>query len=569
MKKQLLIIVPVLAFSTLGAASCSNTDNGPKFVPEVINYERISKVQRSGYYLLPGEERTIEINYTSYGKNYLKLDVYTTIDVYGTFNYENLEDFNETGRESFFVPAGEEKQEYKHFLDAYRPDVNDHRGCSSTKGVHPYYNMPMETKMAQGDFDKEITHMTIKNISNEPGEVRIYGLYISDRVLPREEIYLSNGTIKIGADLMGGGTFTYLERLHYKTSKNTYYIDEVLTADNDVYIGVNAQKIVDEEDGLLGSEDHHVNLINYYDAGRQFQQSFYANVGGTTSNANGANGYQRSMCYTATPEGYYWPYNPVQGGDVHCNISQIIDYSISEDTIYVKAKPLDWAHNNSVTDSYMENWYSIKNDCVYVKNNFVNFAGFTDMDKCDKSQLELPAAYIVHPFNTYVTYQGESPWTEDQTGLVYNPNLSSWAAGADIVTKHPEDWFAWVNSDKFGVGVYIPEVSFYASGRSSTSINFSDSLNQDAFTSPMGDPDQLKYNKKECTYAFQSCYTRNTCYTAPEIVTTMLDYMPFSYTYVLSVDFLPVMRNNFKNIYLNNEIDNTSMFVWDRALRNK
>ena len=208
-------------------------------------------------------------------------------------------------------------------------------------------------------------------------------------------------------------------------------------------------------------------------------------------------------------------------------------------------------------------------DCVYVKNSFIDFAGFSDMDKCRKIQLELPAAYVVHPFNNYVTYQGETPWTNDETGLIYEPNLGSWATNANIVNKHPEDWFAWLNNDGFGVGVYIPEVSFYASGRSNASVNFSYPGNQNAYSSPMGDPDKLKYNKQECTYAFQSCYVGNTCYTAPEIVTTMLDYIPFGYTYVISVDYLPVIRNNFKNIAMNKEVDNDTMFEWDRTLLNK
>ena len=318
--------------------------------------------------------------------------------------------------------------------------------------------------------------------------------------------------------------------------------------------------------GQLGSEDHHVNLINYYDAGRQIQQSFYAAIGGSESATDGENGYTRKYCYTGSSSGWFWPYNPVQGGDCHCNISQIVDYELTENSIYVKVKPLDWADNNCVTDSYMENWYSIEDDNAIVKNRFTDFAGFTDMDKCKGHSLELPATYIAHPLHTYVTYQGETPWTEDQTGLIFSPNLGNWAVAADIVKNHPEDWYAWVNDDKFGVGMYIPDVSFYASGRINPSVNVTIGANNDAFTSPMGDPNQLMYNKKECAYPYQSCYTRNTCYTAPEIQTRMLDYIPFEYSYALCVDYLPVIRNSFRNLYRSHAIDNSSMFVWDIEL---
>lgn len=561
--KSILKFVWLLGLVT-GFSACNNkTEEEDVFVDEVITFERIKSVGKEGLFISPGETRTVEINFDIFDSNYLKLMIQTDVNVYGTFNYENIYDASETGTESFYVAKGEDMQEMCHFLDAYRPKYNYHTGCNSGKGAHKYYDIPMQTLMGQGTFRKKLTRMTLKNVSEEAGTVSIGGLYISDRDLPQEEVYIKDGSIKIGVDLMSGGTLTYLERINYKTSKETYYIDEILTEENDVYIGVDAMHYGGDID--LGSTDHHVNLINYYDVGRQFQQSFYAAIGGSESATNGQNGYTRKMCWTGG-DGRYWPYNPVQGGDCHVNISQIVDYRRTKNTIYVKCKPLDWADNNYVTDSYLENWYSIENDVVVVKNNFVDFAGFTDMETCGKVQLELPAAYIVQPFNKYVTYQGETPWINDETGLIYKPNLGSWAKSADIVLKHPEDWFAWVNNDDFGVGVYIPDVSFYASGRASPSVNISYPGNQNAYSSPMSDSDQLRYNKKECEYPYQSCYVGNTCYTAPEILTTMLDYVPFAYSYAISVDYLPVIRNNFYNLYLDDAIDNSSMFVWDEIV---
>ena len=552
----------------LSCLSCdkNNESKEPKFVPEVIEYEKVRNVMNEGFYMEANETRTFDINYDLVKKNYLRLDILTNVNLYGTFEYRNLEDVDEVGVESFYIPASSDLQEYRHFLDAYRPEYNYHTGCSANKGAHKYYDIPMTTKMAQGAFKKELKKITIKNLSNTGGNVELRGLYVSDRQLPKQEVHLQKGYLEIGVDLMGGGTFTYLERLNYKTTKKTYNIDEILTDEGDVYIGVDSQSLIGDY-GQLGSEDHHVNLINYYDAGRQIQQSFYASIGGSEEATAGENGYTRKYCYTGSAEGWFWPYNPVQGGDCHCNISQIVDYQITEDTIYIKVKPLDWADNNYVTDSYMENWYSIKDGNVIVKNRFIDYAGFIDMDKCKSHGLELPATYIANPLHTLVTYQGETPWTEDQTGLIYSPNLGNWAQQADIVKNHPEDWFAWVNDDKFGVGMYIPEVSFYASGRINPSVNVTVGANNDAFSSPMGDPDQLMYNKKLCTYGYQSCYTHNTCYTAPEIQTRMLDYLPFEYSYALCVDYLPIIRNSFRNLYRSNAIDNTSMFIWENELQ--
>ena len=566
MKKILYFTILPLIVSCVG---CQNNNYSSEeeweYVPEVITFEKVKNVAYEGFYLEPGEIKTFDINYDLIDKNYLRLDVLTDVNLYGTFEYHNLENIDEVGVESFYIPASSELQEYRHFLDAYRPQYNHHEGCSENKGAHKYYGIPMTTKEAAGAFQKCLNTITIKNLSDVGGNVELNGLYVSDRQLPKQEVHLRKGYLEIGVDLMGGGTFTYLERLHYKTTKAKYNIDEILTEEGDVYIGVDAESLVGEY-GQLGSEDHHVNLINYYDAGRQIQQSFYSAVGGSEQATEGENGYTRKYCYTGSSTGWFWPYNPVQGGDCHCNISQIIDYQMTENSIYIKVKPLDWADNNCVTNSYMENWYSIVNDNVIVKNRFINFAGFTDMDKCPNHSLELPATYLSHPLHTLTTYQGETPWTNDETGLIYSPNLGNWAEAADIVKNHPEDWFAWLNDDKFGVGMYIPDVSYYASGRSNPSVNVTLGLNSDAFTSPMGDANQLMYNKKECTYSYQSCYTRNTSYTAPVIQTRMLDYVAFEYSYALCVDYLPVIRNSFRNLYRSQAIDNTGMFVWDDIL---
>lgn len=563
--RSLLVFPALLLVTGCNNSATTETTTEPPFVPEEINFERIKNVANEGFYLEPGEERTVDINYESLDKNYVRLDVLCDVDVYGTFNYLNVDKPSETGRESFFIKASDEVQQFTQFFDAYRPKWNDHVNCSPNGGAHKFYDIPMKTKMAQGAFDKEITTITIKNVSPVAGNVELRGLYLSDRELPKEEVYLQKGFLKIGTDLMGGGTFTYLERLNYQTSKGTYNIDEIMTADGDIYIGVDAENMI-SDGGQLGSEDHHVNLINYYDSGRQLQQSFYAAVGGSHEATAGENGYTRKYCYTGSSNGTYWPYNPVQGGDCHCNISQLIDFKITEDTIYIKAKPLDWADNNCVTDSYMENWYSIIGENVFVKNRFVDFNGFVDMEKVNATQLELPATYFDQPLHTYVTYQGETPWTDDQSGLDFNPNLGPWNITADIVNHHPEDWFAWVNDDRFGVGMYIPDIDYYASGRASVSTNASYRGNMDAYSSPMGNSDLLRYNKKECEYPYQSCYVTNTCYTAPEIRTRMLEYIPFEYTYALCVDYIPIIRNSFRNLYRKNAIDNKSMFIWEDTI---
>lgn len=570
MNKNIKLFSLIAILSCLSAVSCSGgNEQKSEYVPEVINFTQINSVKHEGYRLEPGQELTISINCIAKNYNYVKLEMKSEVNLVGHYQYSRLTPSEEPSenvpvKESIFIEACKDKTEFCHFFDAYRPETHDHSSCSAKK-AHDRYNIPTVTQMARGAFDKQLESITLKNVSDKAGSFVVYGLYLSDRKLPMEEVYLEKDNIKIGVDLMGGGTLTYLERTCYQTSKQTYYIDEVVTNDDKVYIGVDASKFV-SMGGKEGSNDHHVNLVNYYDAGRQIQQSFYSDVGGSKKETKGENGYTRYFCTTADDDGYYWPYNPVQGGDCHCNISQIVDFKRTENSLYVRCKPLDWAGNNAVTDSYMENLYVINNGMVYVTNRFTNFAGFTGMETLNAHVLELPATYIAHPLNTLVTYQGESPWTNDKTGLVYQSDLKSWKSGADVIYKHPEDWFAWVNDDRFGVGMYIPEMTIFASGRSVTSTSIQEAGNSNAFNSPMGNKDKLAYNKKEAYYNFQSCYTTNTDYTAPEINTVMIDYLPFQYQYVLSVDYLDVIRNNFKNVYKSKVIDNTTIKVWDEYI---
>ena len=70
------------------------------------------------------------------------------------------------------------------------------------------------------------------------------------------------------------------------------------------------------------------------------------------------------------------------------NESQIVDYKLTYDennsakvkSIWIKTKALDWAKNNELTTSYMENTYSINDGLIRVKNRFIDFAGWTNYE---------------------------------------------------------------------------------------------------------------------------------------------------------------------------------------------
>jgi hypothetical protein len=296
--------------------------------------------------------------------------------------------------------------------------------------------------------------------------------------------------------------------------------------------------------------------------------------------ATGANGYDRRWSFTATREGYYWPYNPVQGGDEVCNLAQIIDYEVSKNSIYVKVRAMDWgngharpehaSHENHeeqkygrTSKSYMENTYTIKGGMLYVDNRFIDWNGFTDMENIPYHTLEIPAAYVVHPLSNYVCYTGATPWDLADTNYDRQPNMPGWwDENAYISRVHPEEWFAWLNDEDFGVGVYVPNTDHYISGRNNKGRNIEHPNNSDAMKSKMA-TDYL-YNKKAPTSDYTSCYVGNTSYTAPVVHVRMQEYVAMSYTYVIAVDYLSVMRASFKEIALSGAIKNEGLDAWDR-----
>lgn len=552
MKKKLALALSCcLIFSCF--ASCGGGTNGGQKDENGVKFESMLKSQEERA-LKTEESTSYLLNEDITGKDYLKLEVKTNVHLRGQFVYVNKADTTQEVKEDFFIEAGDGESvvEFKQFLDSYRAN-------------------------AKGNFDKILKEIRLTNKSETEGKVTLVGAYCSDRKFPdyELELYVEKDNLKVGADLTYGGTLTYLERTSYvDIDGETKELEEVIDKNGNVYIGLNASQDCDE---MLSSE---VNLINIYDAGRQFQQSFYANVGGVMwvdsqgqlqpGTGETKNGYTPAWCTTARVDGYYWPYNPVQGGDNACNPSQIIDFEVTEDEIYVKTRAMDWSKGDDgrglpgtivggeTTKSYMENWYSITSGMLFVKNRFIDWNGFTEMETVRAHTNELPAAYVVHPFNHYVCYTGNYPWTNDE----YKPinDLGPWNIKAYPNYVHLEDWFAWTNDKLFGVGVYIPGTQTFASGRSNVTTNKEYNGNKNAFSSPSFTT--YKNNKPEPTSRYTSCYTTNTSYTAPVVTWTMKSYTPMTYEYIISVDYVDVMRKQFEEIYESGVLTNESLSAW-------
>ena len=509
--------------------------------------------------LSTGNHKTVEINKELGNKDYMRIVLESDANLLGKFTYCDADDTDNVVIEEFYIEPSNDTIEFRQFLDSYRPN-----------GVGVYVT-DEATKEFEA-FEKKLISVDFKNLDEETANIAIYEISVSNRVVPafNKEIYIEKDNLKVGADLAMGGTLSYLE----KTSYGGKTIDEILDTDGNVNIGVGyAESDICASELSVGG----VNLINIYDAGREFQQSYYADIGGSMAETTGANGYQRKISYTADENGYYWPYNPVQGGDEVCNLSQIIDYEIRAEELYVKVRALDWANgearpdkkgenydeikNGRTTKSYIENWYTIRSGMLAVTNRFIDWNGFTDMENIPLHNLEIPAAYVVHPLHNYVCYTGTKAWNLSDESYDRQPELTMWAKGSYVNQHHPEDWFAWLNDEDFGVGVYIPGADRYASGRGSPRVDKDYTGNKNARTSPMAN--EFLYNKAEPGSQYTSCYVTNTCYTAPVVTVRMKEYVPLSYTYLIAVDYLDNFRANFKEYYDNKLINNEGLKAWD------
>ena len=237
----------------------------------------------------------------------------------------------------------------------------------------------------------------------------------------------------------------------YGTDSDTYFI-ETLRYKLGIRLGWGGgiNYIEDKNDGSRRLD----NLVNQADTGRLIQQSYY--------------GVQQNSEYTPGHfNGSTWAYNPVQGGDKAQNHSRIIDIVVTERSVYVKSQPQDWAKDNEITPSYMENIYTGYSDRIQVDNRFVDFSGWTHR----YAHQELPAFYTVSYLSRFTLYNGTKPWTNDT--MSYRDDLNFWGDSTYyndctflIKKSNTETWCAWTSpAENFGIGLYVPNVDSMLAGR--------------------------------------------------------------------------------------------------------
>lgn len=371
--------------------------------------------------------------------------------------------------------------------------------CGAVEKAENFFLEPGENKtfysfidnMLEGTKANAICSISFEPLSKETAKFRIDGFSVFNREIPDENIFIQTENYKIGVNLLWGGALSYMEDLNSDV--------EAVEKDGRIFVDSNAGE-------RYGAPvvNSNVNLINRADTGRLVQQSYYGSFTGQ--------GYENG-----TYMGNVWDYNPVQGGNQFNENSKIIDIRYDENSIYIKCQPLDWAKSKeSITPSYMESNYVIENKVVRVSCRFVDFSGYVTNPRPQ----EIPAFYCIEPFNRFVYYSGNNPWSDE--ALTVEPDLIFWPDAGYPNFRSLENWAGFIGEfdDSFGIGVYVPGETTFLSGV----------FMRESTTNP--DPS----------------VDGTTSYIAVIRNMALESYTPFEYSYYLTTGDTNEIRENFKTI---------------------
>lgn len=211
--------------------------------------------------------------------------------------------------------------------------------------------------------------------------------------------YLANDKVQIGVDLSrGGGIF------HFSTA---------------------AEK---------------VNHLNHADEGRFIQQSYYGNDG---------------QAYKWSSNDWTW--NPIQGGGSDGQPAVVKSWELTSNSLTVVTTPRQWGRLASTgkcplaEDCEMKEVLKTKDNYVVMDFTF-KYVGSKELGTASQ---ELPAFFCDWNFNNFVIYKGGSPW-KNQALTYITPIPLSGIANENPACNAAEEWFAYVNDDGYGIGLYTP-----------------------------------------------------------------------------------------------------------------
>ena len=393
------VVVGLMCFATIFSfVGCV----GNKYDTDFTIKSRVGLTNNDFYELSAKDVKTID----DYQKKFNYYGVKYASDSYLKCSIVYIVDKEEI-REEFFLEPSEEETCFYSFIDN-----------------------ALEKVQAE-----KVIEFTCQPLNTQKANVKITGFTVFLREIPKQEVFIETENYKLGVDLLWGGALSYLEDLNSNV--------EAVKVDGKIKVDSNASERYDTR-----AVNKNVNLINRNDTGRLVQQSYYGTLEAP---------YEPGTYMDNT-----WNYNPVQGGNQYNDHSKIVDIRLSEEEIYIKCRPLDWAKEKEfITPSYMESWYAIENNNVHVRCRFTDFSGYPSTSRTQ----ELPAFYCIEPLNTFVYYDGAEPFSKDNK-LVTNNKLGFWPDEGYPNFTSVEQWSAYRGefSDSFGIGLYMPAHDTFLTG---------------------------------------------------------------------------------------------------------
>jgi hypothetical protein len=193
-------------------------------------------------------------------------------------------------------------------------------------------------------------------------------------------------------------------------------------------------------------------IVNIADEGRYIQQSYYAGKS-IDRKAEGQ-----------SPSWSPWSWNPIQVGDAYRNRAEILDFQKNGDTLYVKCIPMLWDMNNRPAEAEMEQWTILKGNVLTVRNRLTCHRTDTIYQEGILNDQELPAVYPISALKNLYSYFGDQPFTGDSLINPATVNLSSGFWGTYLNNMVTENWMAYVDDTKWGIGVYNPICTNFLAG---------------------------------------------------------------------------------------------------------
>ena len=454
-------------------------------------------------------------------RNYLKLTLSTDVDLVGYINYYNNGDKSVTHSEKFFVEAN--STEFITFLDAFREG-------------------------AYGAFEKTITTITFQNVdATKEGVMRLDSAGICDRKIVTDEyMYVSDGSTVVGTSAFYGGCITYLEKLEQD-------VVEYMDSDGNICIDRDI-----DPDSVPRVTSTSVNMVNIMDLGREIQPSYYSGV-------KKENGYDPQY----DPEDVYDGltgsepiYNPIQCGDYGGHSPQIIDYNYQSDKLYIKMKAQEWFFGcNIQANGYIEvTYYFDENGSLMVDNRYTDFSQFTNEYDVPMHMQETPATYIVYPFNYFYceTKQGTifDEKVGEQNGRSQSKHTKNQVTTGDYIydlkAKNLKNgWCAFVNQNKFGVGIYMPNADKYIASRGRKSVNYFSEKGNSRYYEEF-----FQFSEDELIPSYA---VFNYSYINPSLERRMIQFVPLEYSYALFIGDTDEMGAAFKDLKDSGKLTNAHL----------